>query len=36
MIRPTVSLDGPDFTALRIILSLAGFVWTSDANRLMC
>ena len=35
VIRPTISLDGPDLTDLRLILSLAGFVWASGENRLV-
>ena len=36
VIRLTVSLDGPGLTDRRFTLSLAGFVWASGENRLMC
>ena len=36
VLKPTICLDGPDLTDLKLILSLAGFVWASGENHLMC
>ena len=36
VLRPVVSLDGPDLTDTARFLSMAGSVCASDENSLMC